>query len=112
MTETIKKYIEFAIENGYTLRIETLWCPEWEPAKIKKIYSRSCIELEAINMKSLVSDRSLIDICTSRPFIDAVARGKWLATTYIVQRQAFAIYNWTLEDFINNLLPKKDLWST
>lgn len=108
--EIIEKYIKFGIDNWYKLKIQTLWNNEWENAFIWKIYSMHCIELVSTNIKSLVSERSLIDICTSKEFIEAVARwiqknngGGWwwyFSIEEITHNQAIAIRDWKLEDFI------------
>lgn len=87
--EIIEKYIQFAIENWYK-EYDMEWYLFMEVLKWPKHY---------------------VSIITSKKFIEAVAR--WLNKTwlvspiYIMRYQAKAIYDWTLEDFINNLLPKE-----
>jgi len=120
-TDRIKQYIEFAIENGFNMREYLL--KDWQIKKWKEVW------LEAT---ATISD---IELITSKPFIEAVARGVWKEAPYwkskwikvkmrfpwvwqlnyeeqdelyedITHFQAFAIRDNALEDFIDLLLNK------
>jgi len=98
--ETIKDYIQFAINNGYTKVHILSWIeryPDWDDAEIAMV----------------------LRTITSKPFIEAIA--KWMIEKIkqiqwewsfldidkiieeITKDQAIAIREWQLEFFITNL---------
>ena len=99
-----EKYIQFAIDNGYEL-INT---------------SYSWLKVECNRIKYLNKDEidywydNLIEVITSEPFIEAIARGVSKKVKYetalewhienLTIKQAIAIRDNKLEEFIINLL--------
>ena len=75
--KTIEEYIQFAIDNWYDDDIEYIWCINWNNLwhseyDFNEIYWQF-VEGSSENFKSWFS--SIIDIITSKPFIEAIARG-------------------------------------
>ena len=126
ITETLVKYINFAKTYGLDIWDFEITMIDYEYVKVdmpepyikKPIY---WVQLGEFNI-------SLIELITSPSFIDKIA--EWLYTVYVellkeynvnafygnkslndfkylvIKDQAFSIYNGTLENYINNLLPK------
>lgn len=109
----INDYIQFAIDNGYSLNEKNSefdiqeysndndWCYE-------DTFDWEYIFYRYYNNSYFMSIEKLI---TSKPFIEAVARGVYptidrreIAEANIVSEQAYAIYNNTLDKYINNLI--------
>jgi len=113
MNKEIERYLAFAIENGYML-----------PKDMDAEYLSKCT--------------FKIEVITSKPFIEAIARGyiknnnptqywevlsiwkykneNWIKYIYdeiiehITELQAIAIRDNTLSEYINNLLPNNKEW--
>jgi hypothetical protein len=121
--ETIERYIQFAIDNGYNTIHEVTWIVYNTPysEKVRFLYWR-----EHYN------EEHLLELITSKDYIEAIARGIEKTTIsyrsasrvlldyethaempqdvfidLITWRQAIAIRDNELETFITNILPKQ-----
>ena len=135
--KTINKYIQFAIDNGYKIDYEYVFSEKkwhiWETIInkdiIDKVINRDInwtlnFHSHIIKNKSIARGSfSVIEAITSKPFIEAIAKGK-ISNTFIVHweiegdyldkisdkitlSQAIAIRDNKLEEFINSLLPNE-----
>jgi len=109
--KTIKDYIQFAIDNDF--RFKSL--QEWEPIEAIDIIENKNIYINFDDWWCAYME-SLIEVITSKPYIEAIARGLWYKEVYewlnkdlidsLTEKQAIHISEWTLEEFIINLLWK------
>ena len=130
--EYIEKYIQFAIDNGFIL--------DWEIKIENNMFSENNIRVKGGNLiirqQELIFIYPISELITSKPFIEAIARGLWNKAPYWKSKwymvkmvfpiiwqlnygeqeglfedltifQAIAIRDGTLEQFIENLLPKQ-----
>lgn len=131
----IERYIQFAIDNGYEFFLAS-YVRDIE-YKEKVIFWRNFPQYWTIKIYLLddcdvpkekkVTNENYCNLITSKPFIEAVARGIWEKSEWrnkesekifisvmsdnITTDQAIAIRENKLEEFINNLLPKEQ-WKT
>ena len=113
----IERYIQFAIDNGY--REEDFW-KEQENCLWKFDYLEIDIQLYHIDRfwdEHITIQQNIIACITSKPFIEAVARGInkeefriEVLIEQITTEQAIAIRDNKLDTFITNLLWTK--WKT
>ena len=131
MTNKIKEYIQFAIDNGYyagvtftKLKIEKNVKFVYEEADEDRDMCESYSECEWLYILNFIADvwtgyKNITDIITSKPFIEAIARGiiektkqiqgEWSFLDLnkiideITTEQAIAIRDNKLEEFITNL---------
>lgn len=126
MNKIIKKYIQFAIDNGYEFfaassvrKIESKhkvfrWreFPQYWTIKIH------CLDDCDVPKEITITNENYCNTITSKSFIEAVANGlmkeEWIKENYdkilkntiddIILNQAFAITYSTLDDFIKGIL--------
>lgn len=126
MKQELTRLIQFAINNGYEFfaassvrKIESKhkvfrWreFPQYWTIKIH------CLDDCDVPKEITITNENYCNTITSKPFIEAVARGinptmknwsMWLniEIDWITTKQAIAIRDNKLPDFINNLLPKE-----
>ena len=117
--ETIERYIQFTIDNGYSKyesdKVEDIRITESDNVCIYWKFNKNW-------EREFYFSQNYIQLITSKPFIEAVARGqynndKWevifdyikdTLIENITTKQAIAIRDEKLEEFIINLL---GLWS-
>lgn len=138
----IKEYIQFAIDNGYNIWVFSV-NSEDSTFVSSTSYKTACEYRDKIqkneDMKIFVKLKydslEIYKIITSKPFIEAIARGveykswykipdvemsnkrgeKWMTAVWNLQEaiyeitinQAIAIRDWKLEEFIKDLLSNK-----
>ena len=114
----IEKYIQFAIDNGFK------WLDRYKgmPRDIREFEWEYTITIDD-DWFICEANVNLINLITSKPFIEAVARG-YIVSRFtlhddltnscqqgyyddITERQAMAIRDKTLDKFIEKLLPKQ-----
>lgn len=107
----IEKAIKFAIENGYQA-----WTYELQMVLSEKVVLKDKIYPY---WESMID---IIRLITSKPFIEAIARGiikeslkrkekiKYDVWIFITINQALEIANNELEEFYKNLLPNNKEW--
>ena len=113
--ELIERYLQFAIDNWLDIH---KWVSKREHFNlwIKDfyfIYNEYSIGLISKHTNSTLFNINTIELITSWPFIEAIARGcDWKSeirintTWFITLKQAVAIRDNKLDEFIQDLLPK------
>ena len=139
--KTIERYINFAIDNGYTVK-DYFYKKKLHNIRIswrKNIRFNWQTSPDSIYNYFSNKTTNLYELITSKEFIEAIARGllktqkwnyvyfdwgfefvpkwdnkQWLRniTNRITASQAFAIRDKYLERFIEDLLPKENTWTT
>ena len=95
--ETIEKYIKFSLAN---------WLNLWNSEMIFDWITFEC-SLRYVTFKNKwgwTYSINLLELITSKEFIECIARGTEIDVHYIAVYQAIAIYDDKLDVFINDIL--------
>lgn len=114
IVKNIERYIHFAVDNGY--RQPT---PYWDYESISVSDNYIHYKKKIWWMLSMESD-ILLQSIKSKKFIEAIAIGvekkhivwwtRRMNINWITKYQEIAIRDWTLDTFIEQLLPKQPVW--